>query len=210
MVNPEQRDDRPGRDASFTGAADLRAHPIVSLSREHDVLRLGLDAIATEAVRMQRSYEVRLGFWMRALEWLELFVDRDHHAREEEVLFPRLQGIGMQRNRGPLAKVAKEHEAARAVRGRMVQAVATNDVRGLAEAAQEYSDRLREHMEDEERLLFPLAMECFDAAALAELGARLADHRNQIGSAMRERTEWLQRELLAGEPSGEDGGPAAP
>jgi hemerythrin-like domain-containing protein len=213
MLNPLSPDtddcQGAGPDAGFArrGAGD---HPIVGLVREHDVIRLGLDAIATESLRIQRSFEVRLGFWMPALEWLELFVDRDHHAREEEVLFVWLQGAGMPMDRGPLAQVAKEHERARAVRGRMVQAVAIYDVRGLAEAAQEYSDRLRQHMEDEERLLFPLAMECLDAVALGELVIRLAGHRDQIGGAIRERADWLQRELLAGEPSGEDGGPAVP
>lgn len=145
---------------------------------------------------MERCYELRLDFWMKALEWLELSADRDHHEREELVLFPLLVRAGLSREHGLLPILEKEHESARAIRGRMVQAVAGNDVRELAESARAYAKALVHHVDEEERVLFPLAMELLDEDAVARLEDGFAKHRRGIEASVRERAVALQAALL--------------
>lgn len=179
----------PGRSPS--------THPLLHLVAEHETLRAVLERMGAEIQRMQCSFELRLDFWMRVLEWLELSADRDHHAREEQVLFPLLQEAGLGKEHGLLRVVANGHEAARAIRGRMVQAVASNDVRALAVAARAYHDALVQHVEEEERVLFPLAMELLDEADTARLEEGFAAHRRGIEASVRDRAGALQMALLA-------------
>lgn len=189
--------DPPTARSSTAPRRRLSAHPVVKLLAEHGTMRRVLDRMVAEVARMQCCFEVRLDFWMRVLEWLELSADRDHHEREEQVLFPLLVRAGLSRQHGLLPGIEKEHEAARAIRGRMVQAVASNDVRELADSARAYADALVRHVDLEERVLFPLAMELLDEGAVVRLEEEFGRHRSGIDASVRERAVALQHALLA-------------
>ncbi|MGE3174676.1 MAG: hemerythrin domain-containing protein [Planctomycetota bacterium] len=170
-------------------------HPVDQLAAEHRVLAAVLGAMSDEDRRLQ-SFDVRLDFWVAVLEWLELFADQDHHEREELVLFPELARAGLGAEHGPMQQVRVEHERARAVRGTMVQALATQDAPGLRRAAADYARQLREHIEHEERVLWPLALEVLDDAAVARVHEGFAAHAAALGDERRRRAAALQRLLV--------------
>lgn len=173
------------------------SHPIDALHREHQLITAVLDAVDAEAARMQVSFEVRLGFWLQALDFLEHFADEDHHGKEAEVLWPLLERAGVGRQHGPLAQLAAEYEQGRTARGRMVEALASQNVPGLVTAATSCTRQLRRQIEKEESLLFPLACEMLDPPAMQRLGAGFAQAAVAIGDDQRRRMLRLATTLRA-------------
>lgn len=170
-------------------------HPIDALHREHAVILAVLDAIEAEARRAQVSFEVRLGFWLPALDFLEHYTDRDHHGKEDLVLFPALARAGLGTEHGPLATMRAEHEEGHAARARMVGTLASQDVPGLADAARRYCQSQRRHIEREEQVLFPLALELLDEDATERLRTGFAAHERLQDEAERERLRRLAAAL---------------
>ncbi len=91
------------------------------------------------------------------------FVDRCHHAKEEDALFPELEKHGVKREGGPIGVMLAEHEAGRRLVRDMSKALM--DLRlgerkaseGIREIAVEYRNLLRAHIDKENTVLFPMA-----------------------------------------------------
>ena len=101
-----------------------------------------------------------------ALPFIKDFADHFHHAKEEDVLFKALVANGMPRDNSPVAAMLMEHDQGRSfVRGMELAArllasepaVATEVVASLAENARDYAALLRDHIEKEDTILYPLA-----------------------------------------------------
>lgn len=111
------------------------------------------------------------------LERAEAFhqaLDR-HERREEDVLFPALEGMG------PVQLVLQEHARLRTLRDGLSKAleVARNDPSESAGAAlkrkvDEVAYCLSGHMMKEEQLVFRMARAMLGPERLAEMGARMA------------------------------------
>jgi hemerythrin-like domain-containing protein len=106
-------------------------------------------------------------FLDRALPFIKDFADHFHHAKEEDVLFKALVANGMPRDNSPVAAMLMEHDQGRSfVRGMELAArqlrgsepdVVTMVVAALAENARGYAELLRDHIEKEDTILYPLA-----------------------------------------------------
>jgi hemerythrin-like domain-containing protein len=119
------------------------------------------------------------------VEFLEVFVDRHHHGKEESYLFPILERKGILKEDGPLAAIEREHQIERDLTRAMRAAVAaysdSNEEakRCLAETSRSYVGHMTAHIRAEDSLLFRLADELMDEADLASL-------RNGFESALLE------------------------
>lgn len=97
-----------------------------------------------------------------ALEFLRNFGDRCHHGKEEQHFFPALAARGLPREVGPLAVMNSEHDEGRALLARMAEALADvkKDEVGartrFALAATAYVALLRDHIDKENGVLFPM------------------------------------------------------
>ncbi|HTM01589.1 MAG TPA: hemerythrin domain-containing protein [Candidatus Omnitrophota bacterium] len=115
------------------------------------------------------------------------FVDRCHHAKEEEVLFPEMERLGLE-GEGPIGVMLEEHEAGRrCVRG-MAEGLArlqqgdAGALPGIRQNADAYRDLLRRHIEKEEQVLFPMAERMVPAKQAADLISRFdAIERERVG-----------------------------
>ena len=91
------------------------------------------------------------------------FVDRCHHAKEEDALFPELEKHGVKREGGPIGVMLAEHEAGRRLVREMSNALASlrrGDQKasdGIQVTAIEYRNLLRAHIDKENTVLFPMA-----------------------------------------------------
>ena len=97
------------------------------------------------------------------LEFLKVFVDKCHHAKEEDFLFPAMVKAGVPREGGPVGMMLLEHEAGRGFIRGMAQAaegLAKGD-RGAANRfaanARSYTDLLLQHIDKEDNVLYPIA-----------------------------------------------------
>ena len=127
-------------------------------------------------------------FFLDAVDFIRNYADRFHHAKEEDVLFDELVKNGMPKENSPVAAMLINHDQGRAfVRGMDEAAQKAMDGEAgqipiIAENGRGYAELLREHIDKEDNILYPLAEKVLptdvrqrmvDAYATAE--ATLAD-----------------------------------
>ena len=122
------------------------------LRKEHDAILKMIEATEITAARLERGEKVPDSMLAGLIEFFQLFADRCHHGKEEEIFFPRLVEKGMPRDGGPVGVMLHEHEMGRDLIRRMSQAEgayragAPSAALSWAQAARSYSALLREHI----------------------------------------------------------------
>lgn len=126
---------------------------LVHLLREDHERILGeLDAL--EALAEPASFDAAEA--ARLVDFIDQFVDGEHHAKEEGRLFPALRAAGLP-SPGPIDVMLSDHGRARALRGVMRAALAAGDGVRFAEGARAYVTLMRDHIAKENRVLFVMA-----------------------------------------------------
>lgn len=133
------------------------------LVEEHNVIQRVLAALETATLRLEQGQSLRPEFFLDAAEFVKGFADGCHHKKEEDVLFQAMVSHGLPRREGPIGVMLAEHEQGRSY------------IRALREAAQKlragdesahrdvvlnargYVALLREHIDKENGVLFPMA-----------------------------------------------------
>ncbi len=117
-----------------------------------------------------------------AIEFLRVFVDACHHAKEEELLFPAMRKAGLGESSGVIGRLVVEHERGRILVGRIAEETsryASLDAHTeLPEAIDEYVLLLSEHIAFEESECFTLA----DLGLSDEVQDQLAEGYDRIES----------------------------
>ena len=80
------------------------------LRKEHQGIELMLRVLQAVAEKFKRGERVNTEHLDGILEFLSIFVDKCHHGKEEEFLFPALEAAGVRREDGPIGVMLSEHE----------------------------------------------------------------------------------------------------
>lgn len=151
--------------------------PTHVLEQEHErilVLLSVLERLARDVREGARPLEAIA----ECLDLLRSFADGAHHGKEEQHLFPALERAGMPRQAGPVAVMLMEHDMGRGELAALRDALAdlekgADDAAArFSRAAARYVPLLRDHIEKENLVLFPMACDLIqpDAAdALARV-----------------------------------------
>jgi hemerythrin-like domain-containing protein len=140
-------------------------------------------------------------------EFFREFADRCHHGKEENQLFATLHRQGMPLHQGPLAVMRHEHELGRnyvrelTALGAGSDGLDSTEQGRLREAATGYGELLRAHIQKEDNVLFPLALQTLSADTLAAVTD--AFHRfeqDEMGEQVHERLHALAESLIAAYP----------
>jgi hemerythrin-like domain-containing protein len=111
------------------------------------------------------------------VSFIRLYADALHHGKEEDLLFPELESLGMSREGGPLAVMLQEHEMGRAYAKAMADALPSaregdqDDCRRLLHAGLGYVELIRGHINKEDNVLFNWADDMIEGPACASLCA---------------------------------------
>ncbi|MBM4296642.1 MAG: hemerythrin, partial [Deltaproteobacteria bacterium] len=171
------------------------------LSDEHRVIERVLAVLEKLASRpVKGSFDS----WKKAIEFIRHFADGCHHFKEEKVLFPALEGHGIPRDGGPVGMMLIEHEEGRSyVRG-MADALAQVEegdpsaANALFENAKQYVRLLREHIQKEDEVLFPMAENVIPVDEQKTLLSCFAEHEAQeLGAGTHERYLKIASELAS-------------
>lgn len=174
---------RGSRDAFRVGLAD--GHPIAVLMDEHLRILARLERLEELAARARLDLaEPDAPAFLKEIEDLaaHLIGVEPHHQREEQVLFPELRKRGVH---GPPAVMEAEHVELRALKHSVRDAAQAMLQTGEAALwsklrgdAQALVATLRQHIEKEDGILFPLAVEAIQGE---DTWRELALRCDQIG-----------------------------
>ena len=160
--------------------------PTDVLREEHRVILRALALLETAAGRLARGGALPVGWWERLIGFLRAFADLNHHAKEERYLFPALAKAGVPSEGGPVAVMLAEH-----VEGRgFIRAMEAGSASSRAETARRYVQLLRDHIEKENGVLFPLTEAVLEERAQQALAREFETVEAELGrDASIERAE---------------------
>ena len=133
------------------------------LRKEHDAILKMLEAATRTSEHLEHSHSVNSQILDDLLEFFQLFADKCHHGKEEDLLFPFLEKKGMPRDGGPIGVMLHEHELGRKLIAEMAASSAAygagDSSAGMrwARAARQYVDLLSQHISKENNVLFTMA-----------------------------------------------------
>jgi hemerythrin-like domain-containing protein len=146
---------------------------IQDLRMEHDAVRLTLRVLERIAQQIeQKGTPDDPQHLDQLLEFFTVFVDKCHHGKEEELLFPALEQAGVARDRGPIGVMLREHELGRECVQKMKAAAArlgAGEPRAATDfnrSARDYITLLNQHIDKENNVLFPMAERQLSEATL--------------------------------------------
>jgi hemerythrin-like domain-containing protein len=133
------------------------------LRSEHEGIALMLKILSELCRRMSIGRNVNVEHIEKVLELFKVFVDQCHHGKEEEMLFPALERVGILNEGGPIGQMLLEHEQGRQAVREMAEALSLyragepGAAKKFCEPAHRYRDLLAQHIEKENQVLFLLA-----------------------------------------------------
>lgn len=133
------------------------------LKDEHGGIKVMLEILAKVCDRLQRGGSVDPAHLDGILEFLAVFVDRCHHAKEEDHLFPLLEQAGIAAEGARIGEMLGEHRQGREfIRGMKAAVDGVKRGDGPATArfvknARDYRELLLSHIEKEDDILYPMA-----------------------------------------------------
>lgn len=137
--------------------------PTEILMAEHRVIEVllnCLEKIAGEATQAGKLDETSA---TGAIEVIQIFADKCHHAKEENHLFEAMVAKGMPKEGGPVGQMLIEHDQSREYVAGMagsVTAAATGDTDAVEKFTQNalgYVHLLRAHIQKEDEVLYVMA-----------------------------------------------------
>ncbi|MCG6907328.1 MAG: hemerythrin domain-containing protein [Desulfobacteraceae bacterium] len=172
------------------------------LQQEHQGIELMLRVLKAVSARFGGREPPPAPHVDGIVEFLTIFVDKCHHGKEEEFLFPALEAAGVPREAGPIGVMLREHRQGRQLvvqlreflgqyrSGKKEAAV------GIQQTIQEYVDLLSRHIVKENSVLFPMADDRLDVRADVELFEAFQRlERERVGPGKHEAFQALLEEL---------------
>lgn len=175
----------------MTATDDLRV--------EHEGILRMLGVMRALTTRIEAGGTIPVAELTGILDFLKIFVDKCHHGKEEDILFPALEAAGMPREGGPIGVMLHEHALGRGLIRDMETTLAGSvGPRSFVAPALVYIELLTQHIAKENTVLFPMAERLLgtpDLTAMHEAFERLEEER--IGPGRHEAFHQLMDDLAA-------------
>lgn len=150
------------------------------LRHEHEAI-LHVLGLLDRMMRMQDAREGEMqGRYQEVVHFLKTFADKCHHGKEETGLFPALEAKGVAVEGGPIGVMLREHEEGRELIRLMAQALLDQNLKAFGKAAVEYENLLRNHIDKENSVLFPLADRVLSEEEQDSLFGRFEEYEENV------------------------------
>jgi hemerythrin-like domain-containing protein len=186
--------------ATFFGGNRMK--PIEELKAEHGGVIRMLEILQAIVGKLGSRKEVPDEHIDHIMEFLKVFVDKCHHGKEEEFLFPALEEAGIPREGGPIGVMLQEHQTGREIIGKMSASLDGLGKEGIdaklifKEAAETYIELLRQHIDKENNVLFPMADERLSQETQDQMSGQFERlERERIGEGRHEAFHKLLKDL---------------
>lgn len=94
-----------------------------SLRQDHDIIKKVLKATDACIKLLKEGKEIPPAILLDTVDFITNFIDRCHHAKEEQGLFPALEATGMPRENSVIGTMLREYEEARKIAEHIKNAV---------------------------------------------------------------------------------------
>jgi hemerythrin-like domain-containing protein len=189
------------------GHTEHHAHagpPTQVLKDEHALILEALDALEHKISALEAGAVPDRAYFEKAVEFLRTFADRCHHGKEENLLFRTMVDRGFPLQGGPIAVMLAEHDTGRAlIRGIADGAAGLEKDPGatqqIIQNGRGYIRLLREHIDKENTILFPMADNILSPEDQEHLEREFERFEaEETGAGVREASLKLLEELTAG------------
>lgn len=135
---------------------------IQELRNEHEGIQLMLSILQNVAKKVVAGENIPTEELKGIMEFLTVFVDKCHHGKEEDFLFPALEAAGIANDNGPVGVMLQEHERGRRHVADMKKGLGDFTKSGInafefQRAVEEYVSLLNQHIFKENNVLFTMA-----------------------------------------------------
>ncbi len=170
---------------------------IDELLNDHQAILSALQILEKMAAQADTGQPVDQKDVLDFIGFLREFTDKCHHGKEEGSLFPAMIAFGVPDRGGPIGVMMSEHDLGRQLIQQMETAVTPpGDQQKFARAAREYIALIRNHIQKENMILFPMAERLFPENQLTQLQHRFEEHEEQvIGHGRHEQLHAMLHDL---------------
>ncbi|MFQ6616542.1 MAG: hemerythrin domain-containing protein [Fidelibacterota bacterium] len=176
--------------------------PTDQLRHEHDAILTMLDILERVCQKLESEEEVDPSHLEGIIDFFRVFADKCHHGKEEAHLFPAMEEAGVPRQGGPLGVMLHEHDTGRGYVTSMDEGVKrfkSGDEEGSTQfilGARPYIALLKEHIDKENNILFPLALNTLSPERQDELLTQFDRvEREVVGQGKHEEYHRLLEDL---------------
>lgn len=175
---------------------------IENLRKDHESIMLMLKIMEQIAADLRNGKVFNIEHYRKIIEFINGFIDKCHHGKEESIFFPAVAQTGMVNERGQISMLLYdhilEHEYIQVLHNSIDGYKENNDqtVNSIILASTAYTQLLRNHIKKENLELFPLAEEFIDEKMQEKMSQAFEEHEeNLIGKGKHEEYHKLLTEL---------------
>lgn len=167
------------------------------LMGEHRVIERAISALTAYARGISRGNDLPRHDLAGFVKFLQDYADTHHHGKEEDILFRTMMDHGMPVEGGPLGVMLAEHTEARRLTGALAELAAgdapwdSEQRRRLLFAATGYARLLKDHIQKEDRILYPMADRMLPDEAWQQIESEFSAF--QASPQRMERADRLER-----------------
>jgi len=127
------------------------------LRNEHEGVLFGLDILEKMAEKARQAGAMDVEDVKEMVNFLRLFADKCHHGKEEGLMFPAMEKVGIPNEGGPIGQMLLEHTQGRQYIAEMAASTEGGALQAdrFAGAATSYIQLMRAHIDKENSVLFP-------------------------------------------------------
>lgn len=170
------------------------------LLNEHEGILFGMEILEEMAKRVNGSGKVETSDVAEMVNFFRLFADKCHHGKEEGLMFPTMERVGIPNEDGPIGQMLTEHNEGRRYIALMGSSVenSTFDGSKFVEAAEGYITLMRAHINKENGILFPLGDKAIPMEEQKQLLEKFEEFEEEVmGKGTHEKLHRLLGSLKA-------------
>lgn len=159
-------------------AGQIKYSPAMrKLVDEHGYIKklLAVIPIMLESIDVSHAEEKQL--ILDSIDFIRSYADRYHHAKEEEILFKKFEGLEI------IKAMLEEHNIGRGHVKAALEAVEKKDNQSIREHISAYRDLLKDHIKKEDEILYPWLDKNLTVSQVGELFAQFNEVDKEYESA---------------------------
>jgi hemerythrin-like domain-containing protein len=170
--------------------------PTEQLKAEHEKILIFLGILQRICAELEAKEDINPLYLGQVIEFMKIFVDKFHHRKEEDFLFPAMRKAGVRREPGPIGELMVDHIKGRSLARNMNLAVERYRKYDLGapvrfvESAKSYISLMIEHIQKEDEIYFPMAEKALSEMQKKELLESFEEL--ETGDSRKEYSSMLQ------------------